>query len=153
VADESFRIAGLLLEGYTCAQVLVKLALETQGSENPELVRAMEGLALGMGLGFNCGCLTGGACVLGLYGGRADEAQPSHPRFDIMQEEFAGWFESEMTAKYGGIDCEKIIGFDPALKHQRCPGIILDCWMKATEILEKHRVDITQPAQAEWRDG
>ena len=153
MADESFRIAELLLDGYTCAQVLVKLALEAQGSDNPELARAMAGLALGIGQGFNCGCLTGGACLLGLYGGRTDEAQPGHPRFDIMLEEFAGWFESEMTAKYGGIDCEKIINFDPALKQQRCPEIILDCWTKARGILEKHSVDITQPAQAEWRDG
>jgi hypothetical protein len=153
MADESFRIAELLLDGYTCAQILVKLALEAQGSNSPDLTRAMAGLALGMGQGFNCGSLTGGACVLGLYGGRSDERLPGHPRFDIMLEEFSGWFESEMTAKYGGIDCEKIINFDPALKQARCPGIILDCWLKASEILEKHKVDMTQPAQETWEEG
>ena len=100
MADESFRIAELLLDGYTCGQILVKLALEAQGRDNPDLVRAMSGLALGMGQGFNCGSLTGGCCVLGLYGGRSDENQPGHPRFDIMVEEFSGWFESEMTEKY-----------------------------------------------------
>jgi Putative redox-active protein (C_GCAxxG_C_C) len=152
MADESFRIAELLLDGYTCAQVLVKLALEAQGRDNPELARAMAGLALGMGQGFNCGSLTGGCCVLGLYGGRSDENLPGHPRFDIMLEEFSGWFESEMTAKYGGIDCEKIINFDAALKQERCPGIILDCWLKAREILERHKVDMTEPAQATWED-
>ena len=103
-----------------------------------------------MGQGFNCGSLTGGCCVLGLYGGRADVDQPGHPRFDIMLEEFTGWFESEMTAKYGGIDCEKIINFDPALKQERCPGIILDCWNRAKEILAKHQVDITQEPPVTW---
>jgi hypothetical protein len=152
MADESFRIAELLLEGYTCAQILVKLALEAQGRDNPELARAMAGLALGMGQGFNCGSLTGGCCVLGLYGGRTGEKQPEHPRFDVMVEEFSGWFEAEMTAKYGGINCEKIMGFDATLKHQRCPEIILDCWLKAREILEKHRVDLAQPAPATWEE-
>ncbi len=39
MSDESFRIAELLLEGYTCSHILVKLALEAQGRDNPELVR------------------------------------------------------------------------------------------------------------------
>ena len=152
MSDESFRIAELLLEGYTCGHILVKLALEEQARDNPDLVRAMSGLALGMGQGFNCGSLTGGCCVLGLYGGRADVNQPGHPRFDIMIEEFSAWFEREMTAKYGGIDCEKIINFDVALKQERCPGIILDCWRRAKEILAKHKVDITQEPPATWEE-
>ncbi len=152
MSDDSFRIAELLLDGYTCSHVLVKLALEAQGRDNPDIVRAMSGLALGMGQGFNCGSLTGGCCVLGLYGGKAGENQLGHPRFDIMLEEFSGWFESEMTARYGGIDCEKIIHFDPALKQERCPGIVLECWEKANEILAKHGVDLAQPAQDNWEE-
>jgi hypothetical protein len=81
MADDSFRIAELLLDGYTCSHILVKLALEAQGHGNPDLVRAMSGLALGMGQGFNCGSLTGGCCLLGLYGGKADENQPGHLRW------------------------------------------------------------------------
>ncbi|MGO9483333.1 MAG: DVU_1555 family C-GCAxxG-C-C protein [Rhodomicrobium sp.] len=152
MADESFRIAELLLDGHTCGQILVKLALEAQGRDDPDLVRAMAGLALGMGQGFNCGSLSGGCCLLGLYGGRSDENQPGQPRFDIMLEEFSGWFESEMTEKYGGINCEDIIHFDPALKQERCPGIILDCWLKAKEILAKHKVDIALPAQTSFEE-
>ncbi len=60
MADESFRIAELMLEGDTCGHILAKLALEAVGRDNPDLVRAMSGLAVGMGRGFNCGCLTGG---------------------------------------------------------------------------------------------
>ena len=45
MADDSFRIAELLLEGFTCGHILAKLALEAQGRDNPDLVRAMSGLA------------------------------------------------------------------------------------------------------------
>jgi Putative redox-active protein (C_GCAxxG_C_C) len=153
MSDESFRIAELLLDGYSCGHILMKLALEEQGRDNPDLVRAMSGLALGMGQGFNCGSLSAGCCVLGLYAGKSSGGEPGHPRFDIMLEQFSGWFDSEMTARYGGIDCGKIMHFDSALKQERCPGIILDSWLKAKEILDKHKVDITQPAQGAWDEG
>ena len=127
MSDDSFRIAELLLQGDTCSHILPKLALEALGRENPELVRALSALAVGMGRGLNCGSLTGGCCVLGLYGGRFDENESVHPRFDLMLEEFTGWFEREMTEKYGGVNCREIINFDVVLKQQRCPGIILEC--------------------------
>lgn len=145
--DESFRVAELLLQGYTCSHILMKLALEAQGRDNPDLVRAMSGLSLGMGQGFNCGCLSGGCCVLGLYAGSIGEDQPQHERFDTMLEEFASWFDCAMTDKYGGINCADIMKFDPALKQQRCPALILDVWMKASEILAKHEVDLNEPPQ------
>ena len=153
MSDESFRIAELMLQGDTCGHILAKLALEALGRDNPDLVRAMSGLALGMGQGFNCGSLTGGCCVLGLYGGRVDETERVHPRFDVMIEEFSGWFERVMTKKYGGIDCEDITNFNPALKQQRCPAVILDCWLKIKEILAEHRVNVEGPAPAVWEEG
>lgn len=146
--DKSFRVAELLLQGFTCGHVLMKLALEAQGRDNPDLVRAATGLALGMGQGFNCGALTGGCCVLGLYAGRAGEDEQVHPFFDVMLEEFSGWFDCEMTEKCGGINCADIMKFDLKLKQQRCPGVILDVWKKAKEILAKHEVDISEAPQA-----
>jgi hypothetical protein len=44
MADESFRIAELMLEGDTCGHILAKLALEAVGRDNPDLVRAMSAL-------------------------------------------------------------------------------------------------------------
>ena len=152
MADESFRIAELLLGGDTCGHVLAKLALESVGRDNPDLVRAMSGLAVGMGRGLNCGCLTGGCCVLGFYGGRADDSESVHPRFDVMIEEFSGWFETTMTETYGGIDCKDVINFDPARMQERCPGLILESWRKIREILEKNRVDPEGPAPAKWEE-
>jgi hypothetical protein len=150
MSNYSFRIAELLLQGDTCGHVLAKLALEAQGRDNPDLVRAMSGLALGMGQGFNCGALTSGCCVLGLYGGRADENEQVHPRFDLMIEEFSGWFEAEMGDKFGGINCEDIINFDPATRKERCPGVVLESWLKIKEVLAKHHVNVEEPAPAKW---
>ena len=96
MSNYSFRVAELWLQGDTCGHILAKLALEAQGRDNPELVRAMSGLELGMRQGFNCGALTGGCNVLGLYAGRADKNEKAHPHFDLMIEEFSGWFEAEM---------------------------------------------------------
>ena len=79
MSDDSFRIAELLLQGDTCSHILPKLALEALGRDNPDLVRALSALAVGMGRGLVCGSLTGGCCVLGLYGGRADESETVHP--------------------------------------------------------------------------
>jgi hypothetical protein len=151
--DESFRIAELLLQGYTCGHVLAKLALEAQGHDNPDLVRAMSGLALGMGRGLNCGSLSGGCCILGLYGGRANDGEQVHPRFDLMIEQFSAWFVDAMGEKYGGVNCQEIINFDPKLMQQRCPGLILESWRKIKEILAEHKVDVAGPAPAVWDEG
>src|SRR5208283_3500641 len=153
MADESFRIAELMLEGDTCGHILAKLALEAVGRDNPDLVRAMSGLAVGMGRGFNCGCLTGGCCALGFYGGRADAGETVHPRFDTMLETFTGWFEKAMTEQYGGIDCKDIMRFDLALKQARCPGLILDSWLKIKEILAENRIDPEGLAPAKWEEA
>jgi hypothetical protein len=151
--DDSFRIAELLLQGYTCGHVLAKLALEAQGRDNPDLVRAMSGLALGMGRGLNCGSLSGGCCILGLYGGRADDGEQVHPRYDLMIEQFSAWFVNAMGEKYGGVNCQQIINFDPKLMQQRCPGLILECWQKIKEILAEHKIDVAGPAPAIWEEG
>ena len=58
MTEESFRIAELLLDDFKCSHVLMRLALEAQGRDDPDLVRAMSGLAFGMGQGFNCGALS-----------------------------------------------------------------------------------------------
>ena len=86
--------------------------------------------------------------MLGLYGGRVGETERTHPAFDTMIEEFSGWFERAMTKKYGGIDCKDVIAFDPALKAERCPSVILDSWLKIKEILEQNEVNPAGPAPA-----
>ena len=143
--EDTFRIAELLLADMKCSHVLMTLVLETGGRSNPDLVRAMSGLALGMGQGLDCGALSGGCCVLGLLAGRGGEDEPEDERFADMLDEFSGWFVVMAKERYGGYTCADIMGFDPALKAERCPGLVGDCWAKLREILESRGVDIANP--------
>ena len=147
--DTGFRIAEMLLSGLKCSHVLMKLALEAQGRDEPDLVRAMSGLALGMGQGFNCGALSGGACVLGLLAGRAREDETDDPRFAAVLDAFGGWFHASAHERFGGIDCADIMKFDPTLKAERCPALIGEVWDRLNEILAEHDIDPTRPRSEE----
>jgi|SRR5580693_6111645 len=47
--DDSFRVMDFAMKGYQCSQILMAMALEAQGKQNPDLVRAMSGLLGGWG--------------------------------------------------------------------------------------------------------
>ena len=49
--DTMIRMMRLAQKGYTCSQILILLALEARGEQNPSLVRAAAGLAYGCGTG------------------------------------------------------------------------------------------------------
>ena len=69
------RIIELSSMGYHCSQMIMILTLETIGEENPQLVKALGGLGGGIGYcGDTCGCLTGGACAIGLFLGQSGSA-------------------------------------------------------------------------------
>lgn len=140
--DTSFRIAELLMQDFKCSHILMMLALEAQNRDDPDLVRTMSGLALGMGQGFNCGALSGGCCVIGLCAGRGGDNEADDPRFAAALDEFSGWFHAMAKGTYGGIDCADIVKFDPNLKAQRCPGLILDAWKKLVDVLADHGFDV-----------
>ncbi len=143
MTEESFRIAELLLDDFKCSHVLMRLALEAQGRDDPDLVRAMSGLAFGMGQGFNCGALSAGCCVIGAYAGRGGDNEHEHPELAGMLDDFAGWFNAAAISQYGGINCSDIMKFDEALKRERCPALINACWGKIKDTLADHGVDIT----------
>lgn len=143
--DDSFRIAEMLASGLKCSHVLMTLALEARGETDPKLVRAMSGLALGMGQGFDCGTLSAGCCVLGLHAGRAREDEADDPRFAAMLDDFSGWFHAMAEERWGGIDCADIMKFDPDLKAQRCPALIAEVWDKVVETLREKGIDPAAP--------
>ena len=149
MSEESFRVAELLIDDFKCSHILMRLALEAQGRDDPDLVRAMSGLALGMGQGFNCGALSAGCCVIGYYAGRGSDGEREHPELAAMLDDFTGWFNAAATGQYGGIDCSAIMQFDEGLKHERCPALILATWAKIKETLADHGVDITVTPQEE----
>lgn len=126
-------------EGYMCSQILFILTLESQGKENPDLIRAMGGLTGGMGFsGKTCGALTGGACLLGYFGAKGEASDRSDGRAQAMITEFVQWFEEEMGTAYQGINCSDILEDNPANTLVRCPDIVAGVYEKVMAILEEN---------------
>ena len=71
--DAFDRILDLEREGLYCAQIMVQLALDAEGKENPDLVQAVRGLCGGFAWsGGPCGALSGGVCFLSLLARELD---------------------------------------------------------------------------------
>lgn len=125
-------------KGYYCAQILLILALQSEGKENPDLVRAMGGLNGGLGnSGGICGCLTGGACFLSYFTGKGEDDELAHQDNDLIIQEFASWFQ-EYTTEYNGTECADILEGDHRNKIQRCPIVMEAVLNKCMELLEEH---------------
>lgn len=143
--DDAFRVMELAMQGFQCSQILVQLALEAQGKQNPELVGAMTGLTGGMGCGKTCGALTGGCCVLGLYAGKNSAEHSADGSLQTMLNQFADWFEAEHTERYGGINCADIVEDDMRNQMTRCPAIVLESLEKLKEILAGNNYEFGNP--------
>jgi C_GCAxxG_C_C family probable redox protein len=139
--DDSFRVMDFAMKGYQCSQILMAMALEAQGKQNPDLVRAMSGLLGGMGCGKTCGALTGGCSVLGLYAGWGTPDSIPDEHLSAMLTEFVEWFETEYTQRYGSIGCKEIVGDDMRNKMTRCPHIVMESLVRLKEILAEYNYE------------
>lgn len=135
------RIMELGARGYTCSQILIRLALDQRDETNPALVRALAGLAYGCGNGrATCGVLTGGSCVLALCAGDREDA-PSERLLSMMQE-LSDWFGDRVSAEYGGTACTAIVGDDgPQAARQICGALLADTHAKVMAILAANGID------------
>ncbi len=137
MSEEMARMAQLHMQGFHCSQILLLLGLEQQGKSNPDLIRAMNGLAGGLGFsGKNCGALTGAVCLLGLYAGRGELAEREMRELNSMIQELVVWFEERFGKNYGGIDCQNIMNNDPWNRMTRCPELVAETYRKVKELLE-----------------
>ena len=128
--DTFDRIMELSREGLYCAQIMVQLALDAEGKENPELIEAVRGLCGGFAWsGGPCGALSGGACLLSLLGRGLEISE----REELVAE-FHRWFAGR-TAQFGGEDCNDITGGDRGNMFSVCPGVIIDSYEKCVELL------------------
>lgn len=138
-ADED-RMLELGGAGYQCAQILMQLGLGLQGKSDPDLIRSMQGLCLGMSAGETCGALTGGASLLGLYAGRGSAEEPDDPRLIFMLDELVEWFKTEFGERYGSLRCDDIVGDSGSLMAERCPKLVLaerKTWTQDIALLER----------------
>ena len=141
--DTMIRLMQLGGKGYYCSQILISMALEERGEENPQLVRAMAGLAYGCGSSqASCGTLTGGSCVLALYAGKgADDEEQSDVLLAMMQE-LADWFIDRVGGEHGGITCDAIVGeAGPDASRQTCGLLVGETFDKVMEILAANGFD------------
>ncbi len=135
--DTTMEMMRLAARGYSCAQIMILLALEARSETDPALVRAMAGLAYGGGTGCGtCGALTGAWCLLGLYAGKGRDEETEAPELQPMLEEITDWFQARIGRDRGGITCAAITGQDgPASARQRCGMLVADTYARAMEIL------------------
>lgn len=144
--DDRERLRELRQQGFFCSQILMQLALDLQGRDNAPLVRAMHGLAGGLGfMGETCGALTGGACVLGLYAGKGTAAEPDDPRLMFMTEDLVRWFKTGYGQEFGGIRCDTILTGDPNARATRCPVLVAGTLQKVKELLVANGYDLAGP--------
>jgi C_GCAxxG_C_C family probable redox protein len=137
----------LALQGYQCSQILMLMALEAQGKENPDLVKSMSGLLGGMGCGKTCGALTAGCCVLALHAGKESAEKNQDDRLQGMLSQFVEWFEAQYTARHGGINCAEIVQDDMRNKMARCPTIVIESLDKLKEILAENSYEFSNPTR------
>jgi hypothetical protein len=131
--EELSNLYRLHLEGKCCASILVQMGLDMRGEENEQFAEGVSGLCNGLFSGLLCGCLTGAACMLTLFGGRK-----SAP----MIKELAEWFESVCVERYGGIDCRDIVGDDPFKRAEICPRLLKETYETAKNILLDNDYDV-----------
>ena len=139
MVDELTRISQLHLQGFHCAQVLLIMGLEQQGKQDPDLIRAMNGLSGGLGFqGKTCGALAGGACLLALFAGRGTLEETEQRSLNLMIQQLVEWFEVNFGQEFGGIDCHMILGGDPWNRMTRCPRMINETYFMVRELLKEN---------------
>lgn len=102
-------------QGFCCSQIMVHMALDIQGKENPGLLRAMNGLCKGfLSTSGTCGVLTGAACILACYAGKGRADEEADDKLPLMLTELDQWFEEVAIARFGGSRCADIVdNFQP----------------------------------------
>jgi hypothetical protein len=130
-------------QGYTCSQIIILLGLKTLGESNPDLVRAMGGLAYGCGSGScTCGTLTAGCCLLALYTGKGKAEETPSDRLTLMLQELNDWFRENTGCTGGEMSCKAIVGeAGPAASRRRCGTIVAETYEKVMEILAANDID------------
>jgi C_GCAxxG_C_C family probable redox protein len=142
--EDMNRMRELKAQGFFCSQIMMIMALELRGEDNPHLVRAAHGLAGGIGFtGELCGALTGGGALLGLYAGKGTPEEEDDPRLLFMAEDLVKWFKAEYEPLYGGLLCTNIVAGNQANKVTRCPAIVAATLQKVKEYLVENGFDLS----------
>lgn len=143
--DTAFKLFKLKNTGYCCTQIMVKMALDEEEKENEDLLRAVNGLCMGVGsTQKTCGVLPGGIAILGFYAGKGNDLEYPKPEYSDMVDEYTEWFESE----FGSTECSDIIGVCTVTDYEtnqdyilKCGDIMIKSYEKIREILSDHNFE------------
>lgn len=145
--DAQMMVLELGSQGYTCAQIVLAGGLRLMGRENPDLLRAMAGLAQGVGCsGEICGALSGGVCLIALHTAKGLDSEENMPEAQALMNTLVEWFREELCGG-GGVSCDAIMGVDGACSRSmdtvRCGGMVASVWNKAVSLLVEAGLDPT----------
>jgi C_GCAxxG_C_C family probable redox protein len=145
--DAQMMVLELGGKGYSCAQMVIAGALGLMGRENPDLVRAMAGLAQGVGCsGEICGALSGGVCLIALHTGKGQDAEDALPESQPLMNELVEWFRAEFCSG-GAVTCDAILGDAPSgpggrnMDAGRCGALVAQTWTRAVSLLVEQGID------------
>ena len=146
--DTQMMVLELGSKGYSCAQIVVAGGLRLLGRENPDLVRAMAGLAQGVGCsGEICGALSGGVCLIAMHTAKGADNEDPLPEAQPLMNALVEWFREEECSG-GGISCDAILEDSGACNRQmdaiRCGKLVADVWNRAVNLLVENGIDPTQ---------
>lgn len=136
-----FRSFQLTASGFCCSQIILKMALDDEETENADLLRAVRGMCNGLGgTQKSCGILTGALCIIGLYAANGREGEYPDVAYGTIVKNFMEWFE----AQFGSTECCDIIGvqqFTDENTNQdymvKCGDILGESYLKVRELLEE----------------
>jgi hypothetical protein len=136
----------LALDGkrYHCSQILMILGLRLLGHDPSEpggvnLIRAAGGLTVGLGhSNETCGALLGGACLLGLCGGKGHDGEEEAEWFRLAIRRLVEWFR-ETYAEPGAEGTSSIRCTDILDRHglKRCGLMVRGVYTKVLELLDE----------------
>lgn len=138
--DLTLRLFQLSSAGYCCAQMMYKLALEDEGTQNDDLVKAAQGLCRGVAdTQHTCGVVSGGIGVLGLYSAKGSDQESAKEDFKQMVDEYYTWFETE----FNSTQCLDLIGkrdftSGDSSYQSTCAQMVQKGYQKVYEILLEH---------------
>ena len=142
--DELLRMLELTGQGFHCSQILLFLGFE-RGKSNPDLIRAMSGLAGGVGFcGDTCGAVDRRRMFDSADAGRGAPEEEDHPRLNLMINELVEWFTLEFSECYGGIHCREILDRRPGEPVGSLSDIVTRTYQKVKSLLLENGFDLAQ---------
>jgi len=150
IDDTEMMVMELSGQGYSCAQIVMIGGLRLMARENPDLVRAMAGLANGASCGDLCGALTGGLCLMAVHTAKGLDDERPIPGARTLAGALIKWFTQEELKGRIRPTCRAIfesagLNFEPGEMNPAagCGDLVAHTWTKAVQILQENNIDPT----------